>query len=143
MDSVSGVVKDDVVGDPVNTGLVVGVDSVLEKLSYEAGFKPQTVIEDDNPASILELVKLGIGFAVLPAAIDCFLNLMKNSSVDHDSCPMKVIGTHAVTLRTFPVHKVETKRGFGPATLSGKSRKKCRSASIAAARTQQSVFVQQ
>ncbi|MCP5116795.1 MAG: LysR family transcriptional regulator [bacterium] len=42
------------------------VDGVLEKLNYEAGFKPQTVIEDDNPASILELVKLGIGFAVLP-----------------------------------------------------------------------------
>jgi len=42
------------------------VDGVLEKLSCEAGFKPQTVIEDDNPSSIAELVKLGIGFAVLP-----------------------------------------------------------------------------
>ncbi len=42
------------------------VDSVLEKLSCEAGFRPHTVIEGDNPASILEMVKLGIGFAVLP-----------------------------------------------------------------------------
>ncbi len=42
------------------------VDAVLEKLSCEAGFEPQTVVEDDNPASILELVKLGVGFAVLP-----------------------------------------------------------------------------
>ena len=42
------------------------VDAVIEKLGYETGFKPRTVIEDDNPASILELVKLGIGFAVLP-----------------------------------------------------------------------------
>ncbi len=42
------------------------VDAMLEKLSCEAGFVPQTVIEDDNPASIIELVKLGVGFAVLP-----------------------------------------------------------------------------
>jgi DNA-binding transcriptional LysR family regulator len=46
---------------------IVLVDSVLEKLSCEAGFRPQTVIEGDNPAAILEMVKLGIGFAVLPA----------------------------------------------------------------------------
>jgi DNA-binding transcriptional LysR family regulator len=42
------------------------VDSALEKLRCEAGLEPHTVIEHDNPASILEMVKLGIGFSALP-----------------------------------------------------------------------------
>jgi DNA-binding transcriptional LysR family regulator len=42
------------------------VDSALEKLRCETGLEPLTVIEHDNPASILEMVKLGIGFAALP-----------------------------------------------------------------------------
>lgn len=42
------------------------VDSALEKLRCEADLEPQTVIEHDNPGSILEMVKLGIGFSALP-----------------------------------------------------------------------------
>jgi len=42
------------------------VDAVLEKLSCEAGFQPRTIIEHDNPAAVVEFVKRGLGFAILP-----------------------------------------------------------------------------
>lgn len=42
------------------------VDAVLEKLSCEVGFEPRTIVEHDNPAAILEFVKRGLGFAILP-----------------------------------------------------------------------------
>jgi DNA-binding transcriptional LysR family regulator len=42
------------------------VDAALEKLRCEAGLEPQTVVEHDNPGSILEMVKLGLGFSALP-----------------------------------------------------------------------------
>jgi len=46
----------------------VVVDAAIHKLSQEAGFKPKVVMEHDNPDSIRELVKLGIGYAALPSA---------------------------------------------------------------------------
>ncbi len=44
----------------------VVVEQAIHKLSAGAGFVPRVVMENDDPASIRELVKLGLGFSILP-----------------------------------------------------------------------------
>ena len=44
----------------------VVVDRAIEKLFAGTGCSPRVVMENDDPASITELVKLGIGFSALP-----------------------------------------------------------------------------
>lgn len=44
----------------------VVVDRAIEKLFAGTGCSPRVVMENDDPASITELVKLGLGFSVLP-----------------------------------------------------------------------------
>ena len=43
----------------------VVINEAIHHLSSEVGFTPRTVMENDEPDAIRELVKLGIGFAML------------------------------------------------------------------------------
>ena len=42
------------------------LDTAVRIFREQAGFEPKTVMEHDNPDSIRQLVKLGIGYSVLP-----------------------------------------------------------------------------
>lgn len=44
----------------------VMVEQSVRRLCLAAGFAPHVTMESDNPAAIAELVKLGLGYAVLP-----------------------------------------------------------------------------
>lgn len=44
----------------------VVVEQAIRRICHDAGFSPHVTMESDNPASIVELVKLGIGYAILP-----------------------------------------------------------------------------
>lgn len=44
----------------------VVVEQSVRRLCLAAGFAPRVTMESDNPAAIAELVKLGLGYAVLP-----------------------------------------------------------------------------
>lgn len=44
----------------------VVVEQAIRRICLGAGYAPRVTIESDNPASIAELVKLGIGYAILP-----------------------------------------------------------------------------
>jgi DNA-binding transcriptional LysR family regulator len=44
----------------------VVVDQAIRRICLGAGYAPRVVMESDNPDSIAELVKLGIGYAILP-----------------------------------------------------------------------------
>lgn len=45
----------------------VVIEQSIRRLCLAAGFAPRVTMESDNPAAIAELVKLGLGYAVLPA----------------------------------------------------------------------------
>jgi DNA-binding transcriptional LysR family regulator len=45
----------------------VVVDHAVQKLCASTGATPHVIMESDDPASIIELVKLGIGFSILPS----------------------------------------------------------------------------
>jgi len=45
----------------------VVIDQVIRQVCADLGFEPQVVMENDQPDSIIELVKLGLGVSMLPA----------------------------------------------------------------------------